>query len=163
MPNEDSGDSPTHLRWSLTSDQERAAGTMSETKAKDPVATVKQWFQFAHEEDFAALGKLVHDDLVARLSEELPYGGEFHGMPGLIEARKGVMSVIEPHGPPTDFQIHQTVDGHVVVKLGGSWVARNTGKSTYGDVMEFFRFRDGKIAEVDIFYREPGAVAAIVA
>jgi len=136
---------------------------MSETMEKGPIATVQQWFQLHSEEDDEAISEIVHDEFVTYLSKELPYGGVYHGMSGLIEARKRVLSFLESPPPPTDFQIYETVDGHVVVKISGAFVAKGTGKSVEQDVMEFFRFRDGKIAEVDIYYREPGGVAAIVA
>ncbi|HWI71477.1 MAG TPA: nuclear transport factor 2 family protein [Baekduia sp.] len=136
---------------------------MSETIAEGPIATVQQWFHLVNEEDFANLSLLVHDDLVTSLSKELPYGSVFHGMSGLIEARNRVMSVLQPHGPPTGIQIYETVDGNVTVRLHGQFVVKGTGKSVEQDVMEFFGFRDGKIAEVDIYYREPGAIAALIA
>ena len=49
----------------------------------------------------------------------------------------------------------------IVVRLVSRITSRRTGEAVVVDVVELYRVRDGRIAEMDIYYKTPSAVAAL--
>jgi hypothetical protein len=49
----------------------------------------------------------------------------------------------------------------VVVKATGRFTSHASGQSAVTELVELFTVRDGKLIDMDIYYKDPGAVAAL--
>lgn len=97
------------------------------------------------------LRKILADDIVAHEAPSLPYGGDHHGPDAFIRLFEWVNEVwgftetfqytYYPSGPDT-----------VVLQVEVDSYAKSTGKQLRLRLAEIFTIRDGKIAELDIYY-----------
>jgi uncharacterized protein len=49
----------------------------------------------------------------------------------------------------------------VIIPIACRFTSRSTGRSVDTKVIEVFSVRDGKILDIDIFYKDPAAIAAL--
>ena len=104
---------------------------------------------------------LLHDDFIVHAAGSVPYSGDYQGAEG-FRALIGKMLPFLDLTPSQDMQY--LVDGDkVVLYYRLTFTARTSGESVEMPVAEVFSIRDGLITELDVFYKNPSAVAALLA
>jgi uncharacterized protein len=106
-----------------------------------------------------ALG-LLHDEFVVHAAGDVPYSGDYRGAEGFSELIAKIMAVLELT-PSPDMQY--IADGDkVVLYYRLTFTARTSGNSVEMDVSEVFTVDDGLIAGLDVYYKNPSAVSALL-
>jgi ketosteroid isomerase-like protein len=102
--------------------------------------------------------KLLHPDVVVYEADALPYSGTYHGVEGFGQMMEGLSRAF-------DLQVnkYEVLDAGdtVIARMDISLTARSSGRSVSMPIVELYRFTDGLISEVDIFYKDTAAVAEI--
>ena len=107
-----------------------------------------------------ALG-LLHHEFVVHAAGDVPYSGDYHGAEGFSELITKMMAVLELT-PSPDMQ-YLVDDDNVVLYYRLTFTARASGKSVEMGVAEVLTVRDGLIVELDVYYKNPSAVTALLA
>ncbi len=103
---------------------------------------------------------LLHADFVVHAAGGVPYSGDYQGAQGFSELITKMLPVLELTPSP---EMEYLVDGDkVVIYYRLTFTARASGQSVEMSVAEVFTVRDGQIAELDVFYKDPSAVAALL-
>jgi hypothetical protein len=133
---------------------------MSATATSGGATVVRRFYELLGHGDVDGATALMHPELVIHEPAGLPYGGEYHGPAGFREITAAMLEEFEtePLGEVTCLDSA----GPIVVQLVGRFTSRATGRSANMDVVELFTVRDGQIVDLDVYYRDPGAVAALV-
>jgi ketosteroid isomerase-like protein len=106
-----------------------------------------------------ALG-LLHDEFVVHAAGDVPYSGDYRGAEGFSELIAKIMAVLELT-PSPDMQY--IADGDkVVLYYRLTFTSRTSGHSVEMDVSEVFTVGDGLIAGLDVYYKNPSAVSALL-
>ena len=101
---------------------------------------------------------VLHPDVTLREAEGLPYGGTYRGRDGVASLAEKTFAVFEQ-----EFREIEFIDGgdRVVARLDLVWTARATGKSFEVPIVDVYQFRDGLISDLDVYYKDSKAVAAV--
>lgn len=103
---------------------------------------------------------LLHDEFVIHAASGLPYSGDYLGAEGFSALIAKILPVLDLTPSP---EMEYLVDGDkVVIYYRLTFTARASGDSVEMGVAEVFSVRDGLIAELDVFYKDPSAVAALL-
>lgn len=103
---------------------------------------------------------LLHDDFVVHAAGGVPYSGDYHGAEGFSKLITKMLPVLELTPSP---EMQYLVDGDkVVLYYSLTFTARASGESVDMSVAEVFTVRDGLIAALDVFYKDPSAVVALL-
>jgi ketosteroid isomerase-like protein len=104
---------------------------------------------------------LLHDEFVAHAAGDVPYSGDYRGSAGFLELVTKMSDVLEVV-PSSEMQF--LADGDkVVLHYRLTFTGRASGESAEMTMAEVFTLRDGLIAELDVFYKNPSAVRALLA
>lgn len=104
--------------------------------------------------------RLLHDELVVHEAGGVPYTGDYHGPEAFFELLIKINESLELiPTPPMQFL---STDNTVAMRYRLTFTARATGESVEMGVVEVFTIRDGLIVELDVFYRDPTAVTALL-
>jgi uncharacterized protein len=104
---------------------------------------------------------LLHDDFVVYEAGGLPYSGEYHGSSGFFELLTKMTEVLMlTRGPTIE---HLLADDTVAMRYRLAFTARASGNSIEMSVVEVYTVREGLIVELDVYYKNPSAVAALLA
>jgi uncharacterized protein len=101
--------------------------------------------------------RLLHDDVVAHAAAGVPFSGDYHGHEGLFGLLAKIFEVLEVSLSP-DIQYFADKD-NVVLYYRLTLTSRTSGESIEMRVAEVLSLRDGLIVELDVFYKDPGALA----
>jgi hypothetical protein len=125
----------------------------------DRIAIVRGFLDLLLAGRFDDAAQYLDADLVVRSPPALPYGGEDHGPTGLADYVERLFGFVgaEQLGEP---ELRDAGDC-VVLRAGSRFTAHATGRSADTVVTELYFVRDGRITEMDIYYKDPGAVAAL--
>ncbi|WP_319435554.1 nuclear transport factor 2 family protein [Mycobacterium sp. RTGN5] len=105
--------------------------------------------------------RLLHDEFVAHAAGDVPYSGDYRGSAGFLELVTKMSGALEVL--PTS-EMHFIADGHtVVLHYRLRFTGRASGESAEMSMSEVFTIRDGLILELDVFYKNPAAVQALLA
>jgi ketosteroid isomerase-like protein len=132
---------------------------MNKAVAEDGIAVAREFYGHIGAGEFEDAKKLLAPDFVVHEPRELPYGGEYHGFEGFLDLLNHLTAVaaIEPVSTPE----YLPAGDVVMVKMIGRFTSPSTGRSVETGVLELVSFREGLIAELDVFYKDPGAVAGL--
>lgn len=123
--------------------------------------TVRRFGRALGERNFAQVESLLHRDLVVHTAGGLPYSGDYYGPRGFLELLAAMTQVMELTPGPLR---QQSFDEQTVVsRFRLQFAARSSGECTEMDLVEIYRVRDGLIIELDVFYKDPSAVATLLA
>jgi ketosteroid isomerase-like protein len=104
---------------------------------------------------------LLHDECVVHTAGGLPFSGEYRGPHGFFELMAAMNEVLElAPGPIVEQSL--AVDT-VVARFRLTFTARSSRTSVEFGVVEIYRVRGGRITELDVYYKDPQAVAALLA
>jgi uncharacterized protein len=127
----------------------------------DPRATVERFVKALVEERLDDARSLLHDDLTVYEPGGLPFSGEYHGPQGFFELLGKINQGLElALDPAIQYFL---ADDTVAMRGRMKFIARASGESVEVGLVEFYTVRDGLIAELDVYYKDPSAVAALLA
>jgi hypothetical protein len=134
---------------------------MASDTAKRTLATVRRFMAATGVERRNERRSLLHDDFVVHEAEGLPFSGDYHGSEGFFELLKRMNDVLELRaGPVTTDPLG---DDAVAARFRLTFTSRASGKSVEMGLVEIYTVRHGRIAELDVYYKDPAAVAALLA
>jgi hypothetical protein len=93
---------------------------------------------------------------------------EAHGLPfsGTYVGPDGFLSLLGAMSADLDASVDkiEVLDAGdaVVGRIGLTFAAKASGDKLATTAVEIYQVRDGKIAEADVYYKDPGAVTALV-
>jgi hypothetical protein len=134
---------------------------MASDTAKRTLATVRRFMAATGVERRNERRSLLHDDFIVHEAEGLPFSGDYHGSEGFFELLKRMNDVLELRaGPVTTDPLG---DDAVAARFRLTFTSRASGKSVEMGLVEIYTVRHGRIAELDVYYKDPAAVAALLA
>jgi uncharacterized protein len=134
---------------------------MASDTAKRTLATVRRFMAATGVERRNERRSLLHDDFVVHEAEGLPFSGDYHGSEGFFELLKRMNDVLELRaGPVTTDPLG---DDAVAARFRLTFTSRASGKSVEMGLVEIYTVRHGRIVELDVYYKDPAAVAALLA
>jgi ketosteroid isomerase-like protein len=129
--------------------------------SQTPLFTVGQFSKALGEKDLDRACALLHHDLVVHEAGGLPYSGEYHGPQGFRELLATMDESLQlTAGPITRDCLS---DDTVVSRFRLTFTARTSGESVEMDLVELYKVHDGLIVDLDVYYKDPSAVAALLA
>lgn len=124
------------------------------------VATVRRFMAATGAERRDERTSLLHDDFVVHEAGGLPFSGDYHGPHGFFELLNRMNDVLElTVGSITTDPLG---DDAVAARFRLRFISRTSGKSVEMGLVEIYTVRDGRIAELDVYYKDPAAVAALL-
>lgn len=129
--------------------------------AEKSLVTVRRFSKALGEKNLGEACNLLHDDLVVYEAGGLPYSGDYHGPHGFVELLTKMNDVLELAAGP--IVQHPLPDDTVVSRFRLKFTARASGKSVEMGLVEIYRVRDGMIVALDVYYKDPSAVTALLA
>lgn len=109
--------------------------------------------------DLQTLQTYLTPDIETYQSDNLPYSGRYNGLEGFtgMASRIGELFTVENVG-------RRMLDSgeETVIYLDLIFTAHTTGRTTRTSNVEWYTFRDGKVASINIYYKDPVAVTALL-
>ena len=134
---------------------------MAPDTAERTLATVRRFIAATGVERRNERRSLLHDDFVVHEAGGLPFSGDYHGSQGFFELLNRMNDVLElTAGPITTAPLG---DDTFAARFRLTFTSRASGKSVEVRLVEIYTVRDGRIAELDVSYKDPAAVAALLA
>ncbi len=124
------------------------------------IGIVGRFFEAVLGNDVATLQELVSPECVVHEPADLPYGGEYKGLDGLLAMFGAILADYEfsVTGTPALMAVG---DGRVVVRMDATFLSRRSGRTAEFPVAEIYTLSAGQIVDIDVFYKEPGAIRAL--
>jgi hypothetical protein len=126
----------------------------------EDVEVVRRFTAGLRSGEVAACLELLHPENVFDEAEGLPFAGDYSGHEGFMRLLKDVNRLFEVK--LAEPQISDAGDC-VVVQLTGTFTSRATSRSAEMPVVDLYRVRDGKVAHVDVYYKDTRAMYALIA
>ena len=128
---------------------------------EDAQATVGKFVQAIVERRFDDARGLLHDEFVVHEAGGIPYSGEYHGPQGFFELFGKISDDLELE-PDRTIQ-YLLADDTVAMRYRLKFTARASGRSVEMSLVEIYTVRDGLVVELDVYYKDPSAIAALLA
>jgi ketosteroid isomerase-like protein len=126
----------------------------------DGVAVVSRFGAALGAKNMDAALALLHDDFIVHEAGGLPYSGDYHGPQGFVDLLTRMYEKLElAPGPITRDRLD---DDTVVSRFKLRFTARASGRSVEMNLVELYRVSRGLIVELDVYYKDPSAVAALL-
>ena len=128
--------------------------------AQESQGTVIRFVHALVEQRLDDARRLLHDDLVVYEPGGLPFSGEYRGPQGFFELLGKIGEVLDLALDPgiQYFLANDTV----AMRSRMTFTLRGSDRSVKVGLVEIFTIRDGLIAELDVYYKDPSAVAALL-
>ena len=134
---------------------------MAQDTAEGSLATVRRFMAATGVERRNERRSLLHDDFVVHEAGGLPFSGDYHGPQGFFALLSRMNDVLELRaGPVTTDPLGDNV---VAARFRLTFISRASGESVEMGLVEIYTVRDGQIAELDVYYKDPAAVTALLA
>jgi uncharacterized protein len=127
----------------------------------EALAIVRRFSRALGDRDLTKVETLLHPDLVVHTAGGLPYSGDYDGPHGFFELFAAMTQAMDL--TPGSLRQQSLDEQTVVSRFRLRFVARASGKSAEMDLVEIYRVSDGLIVELDIYYKDSSAVAAVLA
>ena len=126
------------------------------------VRTVQDLFAAAARGAVEEMTACLHEDVVVVQGHGLPYQGTYGGRQGFLDMLDALVSRYEIG--QRNLVTHDTGDGDIgaIVTFDVDFRARATGRTGSSGNVELYRFTDGLISSIDIYYKDAVAVAALL-
>jgi uncharacterized protein len=128
---------------------------------EDAQATVDRFIQAIVEERFDDARSLLHDEFVVHEAGGVPYSGEYYGPQGFFELFEKMNEDLELTPDPAIQYL--LADDTVAMRYRLKFTARASGRSVEMSLVEVYTVRNGLIVELDVYYKDPSAVAELLA
>jgi uncharacterized protein len=124
----------------------------------DNRATLEAFVQAFIDGDSQRMRSYLADDVVLHEAAVLPYGGDHLGVEGFFRSLQTASSIFDAEALKWELMdAGDKVILHMLVRL----TSRRTGKILEIPVVEIFAFRDGKIIDDDVYYKDASLVAGL--
>ena len=127
----------------------------------DAQATVGSFVRAIVEQRFDDARRLLHEEFVVHEAGGLPYSGEYRSPQGFFDLFEKMNETMELTPDPAIQYLH--ADDTVVMRYRLRFTARASGDSIEMSLVEIYTVRDGLVLELDVYYKDPSAVAALLA
>jgi ketosteroid isomerase-like protein len=107
--------------------------------------------------DMDEILSLLSPDIVVHEAPSLPYPGDHQGHDGFLRLADAFNSVWEIVSD-LDLTFMDAGEAHVVVLVAFDVVTRSTGVPLRLRLVEVYTVRDGRIADLDVYYRDTAAI-----
>jgi uncharacterized protein len=128
---------------------------------KDSRAVVTKFVSAIGAQRLDEARNLLHDDFVIHAAGDVPYSGDYQGPEGFFALLAKIFEVLELT-PSPDMQ-YLADDDKVALYYRLTFTSRASGRRVEMGVAEVLTVRDGLITELDVFYKNPSAVTALLA
>jgi uncharacterized protein len=125
------------------------------------VDTVRRFMAATGAERLDERRSLLHDDFVVHEAGGLPFSGDYYGSQGFFELLTRMSDLLDL--TPGPIATDALGDDAVAARFRLTFTSRASGKSVEMGLVEIYTVRDGRIAELDVYYKDPAAVAALLA
>jgi uncharacterized protein len=105
--------------------------------------------------------RLLHDEFLVHAAGDVPYSGDYSSPSGFLELITKMSEALELS--PSPDMLFLADNDKVVLHYRLTFTARASGESVEMSMAEVFTVRDGLIVELDVFYKNPSAVEALLA
>lgn len=124
-------------------------------------ALVERFFGAVLGGDVTTLKELVSPDCIVHEPADLPYGGEYKGLDGVLAMFKAIATELsfEVNGS----EIFDVGGGRVVVRMDATFTSLRNGRTASFPIAEIYTVANGQIVDIDVFYKEPAAIRALYA
>jgi ketosteroid isomerase-like protein len=126
----------------------------------EDVEVVRRFTASLRNGDMPACLELLHPENVFAEADGLPFSGDYSGHDGFIRLLKDVGRLFEVK---LSEPMMNDAGDCVLVQLTGTFTSRVTGRSAEMPVVDLYRVRDGKVAHVDVYYKDTRAMYALCA
>jgi len=128
--------------------------------ASDAQAIVGNFAKAIVEERLDDARGLLDDDFVVYEAGGLPYSGEYHGPDGFFELFRKMNEAMEL--TPGETVQYLRAGDTVAIRGRLKLTSRASGDSVEMSLVEIYTVRDGLIVELDVYYKNPSAAAALL-
>ena len=97
-----------------------------------------------------------HPDIVVREAAGLPYGGDWNGIDGLRDLMTKMRSLTKLS--PIEVEVFDAGDDYVITRQTALMEDEGSGATLRVPMVEVYRMVEGKIAEIDVFYKDTKAM-----
>lgn len=122
----------------------------------DDEAVVNEWFNALAAGDLDRMMAVAGPDTVVHEAENLPYAGDIVGVDGIRTDLLGKMSAVSDLAV-TETSVAQAGD-RVLVQMTGEFTSKATGRTVAMPMIEIYTVRDGKIRDIDVFYKDTAKI-----
>jgi uncharacterized protein len=137
-----------------------ATASLGDDLSNNNVDTLTRFFDLVSGGEMAAALELIHPECVLDEAAGLPYGGDYIGAEGFLKLWTVIAEDFDL--TVTSSQVHNA--GEVVVaEMRASLRSKQTGLTLDTSIVELYRFTDGQIAGIDVYYKDTAAVAELAA
>ncbi len=122
---------------------------------------VRQFSEALHGKNMDQVRSLLHDDLIVHEAGGLPYSGDYLGPQGFVD----LLATMSQHLEFTPGPIVRDAlsDDVIVSRFRLTFTARVSRRTAEMGLVELYRVCDGRIVELDVYYKDPSAVTALLA
>ena len=131
--------------------------TRSAVMSSENIRVVERFEHAFVRGDMDEVLSLLHEDIVVHEAPSLPYAGDHRGHDGFLKLAEAFNRVWEMTSP-LDLTVLDAGETAVVVLVRYDVVARATGNALTLDHVEIYTVRDGKITDLDVYYRDTAAI-----
>lgn len=128
--------------------------------ATNDVDVVHRFTNALRSNDISGCLQLLHPENVIAEADGLPYGGSYHGHEGFIRLIKDVNRLFELS--IDELRVRDAGES-IMVELTVTLTSRATGRTLTLPVIDLYRVRDGKVANVDVYYKDSRAIYELAA
>lgn len=124
------------------------------------VAIVRQFMTATGAEHRHVRANLLHDEFVVNEAGGLPFSGEYHGAKGFFDLMTRITEVVDLSAGA--IATDPWGDQRVVARFSLRFTSRCSGSSVEMKIVEIYTLRDDRISELDVYYKDPSAVTAVL-
>jgi ketosteroid isomerase-like protein len=104
--------------------------------------------------------RLLGEDFVLSSAGGLPFSGEYHGPQGFFDLMEKMNAVLDLR--PGTITVNPLGKDAVAARFRLTFTARSSGEHAEMDLIEIYTLRNGLIMKLDVYYKDPSAVAALI-
>jgi uncharacterized protein len=124
------------------------------------IATVRRFMTSVGTEQRAERSGLLHKDFVVHAAGGLPFSGGYWGATGFFERLERMNDELEL--APGPIAVDPVGEHEVVARFRLKFTSRASGASVEMGIIEIYTLRDGRIAELDVYYKDAAAVTDLL-
>jgi uncharacterized protein len=134
---------------------------MAALPAESRLAMVRRFMNATGLENRAERAGLLHEDFVVHQADGVPFSGEYRGAQGLFDLMTKMRNVLE--FTPGPIVLQALGEDAVAARFRLTFTSRWSGRSVEMSLVEIYTMRDGLIIDLDVYYKDPLAVALLLA
>ena len=130
------------------------------TVTVNPLDVVNQLLTAVHADDQDQIAQVFHPDLTILEPENLPYPGTYRGVEGFHTIKAKIAELAELG--IEDWQPVQAGD-RVMVTMTGVFTSKRSGRTVRMPMVEIYSVQDGRIIEIDVYYKDTAKMSVLLA